>query len=123
MDDYLDSVESPAKAINRPQELVHLLILDRFKFTKFVSNMPNLADRIEVILNLPTPMVFASCQDDSSHVFGLKWDHTNDTLVVSRGTNCAINKSTTKRLVLSLVSKGFDPIGLSHRLLLVRDCS
>ena len=42
----------------------------------------------------------------------LKWDHTNDTLVVSRGTSCAITKSFTQRFVLSLFSKVFDLIGL-----------
>ena len=46
------------------------------------------------------------------HVVGLKWDHNNDTLVVSRGTNSTITKSLTRRLVLSLVSKVYDPIGL-----------
>ena len=40
------------------------------------------------------------------------WDHNNDTLVVSRGTNSTIKKSLTQRLVLSLVSKVYDPIGL-----------
>ena len=46
------------------------------------------------------------------HVLGLKWDHNNDTLVVSRGTNSTITKSLTQRLVLSLVSSVYDPIGL-----------
>ena len=45
-------------------------------------------------------------------MLGLKWEHTKDTLVVCRGTSCAITKSLTQRLVLSLVSKVFDPIGL-----------
>ena len=44
MDDYLVSVESPEKAVNRSKELVHL---GGFKLTKFVSNVPNLADRID----------------------------------------------------------------------------
>ena len=43
---------------------------------------------------------------------GLKGNHANDTLVVSRGTSCAITKSLTQRLVLSFVSKVFDTIGL-----------
>ena len=46
------------------------------------------------------------------HVLGLKWDHKNDTLVVSRGTNSTITKNLKKRLVLSLLSKVYDPIGL-----------
>ena len=46
------------------------------------------------------------------HVLGLKWDHNNDTLVVSSGTNSTITKRLTQRLVLSLGSKVYDPIGL-----------
>ena len=111
MDDYLDSVESTEKAIYRPKELVYLLHISGFKLTKFVSNVPNLADRIDGSPQTTEPKVILPCQEDSSHVLGLKWDHINDTLVVSRGTSCAITKSLTQRLVLSLVSKVFDPIG------------
>ena len=111
-DDYLESVESPEKAINRSKELVHLLHLGWFRPTKFVSNVPNLTDRIDGSSQSTEPKVNVSCQEDSSHVLGLKWDHTKDTLVVRRGTSCAITKSLTQRLVLSLVSKIFDPIGL-----------
>ena len=46
------------------------------------------------------------------HVLGLKWDYNNDTLVVSRGTNSTKTKRLTQRLVLSLVPKVYDPIGL-----------
>ena len=45
-------------------------------------------------------------------MLGFKWDHNNDTLVVSRGTDSNITQSLTQRLVLSLVSKVCDPIGL-----------
>ena len=45
-------------------------------------------------------------------MIGLKWDHNNYTLVVSRGTSSTVTKSLTQGLVLSLVSKVFDPIGL-----------
>ena len=46
------------------------------------------------------------------HVLGLKWAHNNDTLVVSRGTNSTVTKNLTHRLVLSLVSNVYKPIGL-----------
>ena len=50
--------------------------------------------------------------ESSSHILGLKWDHENDTLVLSRGTKCDPSKAVTRRLVLSLVSKVYDPIGI-----------
>ena len=45
-------------------------------------------------------------------MLGLKWDHNNDTLVVSRCTSSTVAKSLTQGLVLSLVSKVFDSMGL-----------
>ena len=112
MDDYLDSVESPERALKRSKELVQLLHLGGFKLTKFVSNVPNLADRIVGSHHSTEPKVIASSKEESSHVLGLKWNLNNDTLVVSRGTSSTVTKSLTQRLVLSLVSKVFDPIGL-----------
>ena len=47
MDDYLDSVESPERALNRSKKMVHLLHLGGFKLTKFVGKSPNLADQID----------------------------------------------------------------------------
>ena len=112
MDDYLDSVETPEGALFRSKELVQLLHLGGFKLTKFVSNVPDLADRIDGSAQSSEQKVIVSSKEESMHVPGLKWDHNNKTLVVSRGTNSTITKSLTQRLVLSLVSKIYDPIGL-----------
>ena len=112
MDDFLESVESPEKALKKRKVLVHLLHLVGFKLTKFVSNVPNLADRIDGLLQSNEPKKIASSKEDSLHARGLKWDHNNDTLDVSRGTSSTVTKSLTQRLVLSLVSKVFYPIGL-----------
>ena len=65
MDDYLDSVETPEKAIIRSNKMVNLLHLDGFKLTKFVSNVPNLADRIDGSPQTTEPKVMVSCQKDS----------------------------------------------------------
>ena len=89
----MDSVESPARALKRSKELVHLLHLVVFKLTKFVSNVPNLADRIDGSTQSTEPKVIASSKEDSSHVLGLKWDHNNDTLMVSRGTSSTVSTS------------------------------
>ena len=84
MDDYLDSVESSERVLRRLKELVHLLHLGGFELTKFVSNVPNLVDRIDGSPQSTEPKIIASSKDDSSNVLGLKWDHNNDSLVVSR---------------------------------------
>ena len=112
MDDYLDSVEFPERARIRSKELVHLFHLGGFKLTKFVCNVPDLADQIDGSAKSPEPKVIVSSNQESMHVLGLKLDHNNDTLVLSRSTNSTITKSLTQHLVLSLVSKVYDPIGL-----------
>ena len=112
LDDYLDSVESPEMALNRSKELVHLLHLGGFKLSNFVSNIPDLAERIDGSAQSSEPKVIVSSKEETMHVLGLKWYHNTDTLDVSRGTNSTITKSLTQRLVLSLVSKVYDPIAL-----------
>ena len=112
MGDYFESVEMPERALNRSKELVHLLHLGGFKLTKFVSNLPNLADQIDGSSQSKEPKVIASSKEESLHVLWLKGDHNNDTVVSSRGTYSTVTKSLTQRLVLSLVSKVFGPISL-----------
>ena len=46
MDDYLDSIDCPDKALELCNELVKMLKLGGFKLTKFVSNVPGLGDTI-----------------------------------------------------------------------------
>ena len=47
MDDYLDSFACPDKALSASQELVEMLKLGGFKLTKFISNVPNLAQTVD----------------------------------------------------------------------------
>ena len=111
-DDYLDSVESPERALIRSQELVHHLHLGCFMLNEFVSNVPDLADRIDGSAQSTESKVIVSSKEESMHMLGLKWDYNSDTLVVSSGTNRNITKNLTQRLVLILVSKVHEPIGL-----------
>ena len=45
-------------------------------------------------------------------MLGQTWDHNNDILVAIRSTNSTHTKNLAQRLVLSLVSKVYDPIVL-----------
>ena len=106
-------MESPDEALKRSRDLVKLLSKGGFKLTKFISNVPGLLEELEDQSVESVPKVIgASMEESSYHVLGLKWDHTKDTLVVGRGTSCDCSKAVTQRLVLSLVAKVFDPIGL-----------
>ena len=92
--------------------MVQVLHQGIFELTKIGRNVPDLVDRIYGSAQSTEPKVIVSSKEESMHVLGLKWDHNNDTLVVSWGTNSTITKSLTQRLVLSLVSKVYDPIVL-----------
>ena len=85
-----------------------------FKLTKYVSNVPSLVNSVDPKTQLPTDSTekLLATDEETSHVLGSKWNHSRDTLVVSRGTTPDLNRPITQRVVLSLVSAVFDPIGL-----------
>ena len=46
------------------------------------------------------------------HALGFIWDHNHSTLILSRVNNSNIKKRLTRREVLRLVSKVYDPMDL-----------
>ena len=112
MDDYLESSPTIEEATRKAKDLVKLLSLGGFKLTKFVSNVRTIPPKVETDPTIPTETKEIPSTEESSHVLGLKWNHSSDTLVVSRGTNPEIKAKVTQRIVLSLVSSVYDPIGL-----------
>ena len=115
MDDYMDLFENVTHAIKISLDFVSLLKLGGFNLTKFVSNF----DKNTAAMN-PEDCITSSSSikeiyngaEQSLHVLGLKWDHVKDTLVVSRGVDCPLDKALTQQTVLSFVFFAFDPIGL-----------
>ena len=112
MDDYLESSPTAEEATRKAKDLVNLLSLGGFKLTKFVSNVPTFPPQLEADPTQPTEGKEIPSTENSSHVLGLKWNHSTDTLVVSRGTNPEVKPKVTQRIVLILVSSVYDPIGL-----------
>ena len=91
---------------------MNLFSLGGFKLTKFVSNVPTIPPQLEADPISPTENKEIPSTEKSSHVLGVKWNHSTDTLVVSRGTNPEVKPKVTQRIVSSLVSSVYDPIGL-----------
>ena len=112
MDDYLESCPTVEEVTRKSQDLVRLLKLGGFSLTKFVSNVPNLLPKLNQEPNSTGGDTKSITADEESHVLGLKWNHRQDTIVVSRGTNPQMDRKLTQRVVLSLVSAVYDPIGL-----------
>ena len=85
-----------------------------FMLTKFISNLPGLLEELGHKSNhKQVPKEIGSSEEQSStYVLNLNWDHVKDTLVVNIGTKSDSLKAVTHRLVLSLVSKVFDSVGL-----------
>ena len=49
--------------------------------------VPTIPPQVETDTTSPTETKEIPNTEESSHVLGLKWNHSSDTLVVSRGTN------------------------------------
>ena len=105
MDDLLKSLPTVHEAIKLSQDLVSLLSLGGFNLTKWQSSHPEVVNALKTDTTPPP--------SSETHVLGMKWMCSDDTLIVSRGTTQTIDSRTiTQRLVLSTLSAVFDPIGL-----------
>ena len=87
MYDYLESSPTVNKATKKAQDRIEMLAKGDFKLTKFVSNVQSLVNNVDPNSQLSTELsegVLASDRE-TSHVLGLKWNHSRDTFVVCRG--------------------------------------
>ena len=89
-----------------------MLALSEVKLTKFVSNVPSIVSEVDLNSDTRTTEEKENpAAEKFSHVLGLKWNHSTYTLVVSRGTSRNTDRNVTQRVVLSLLSAVYDPIG------------
>ena len=102
MDDYLNSFHYLNVVFELSQEL---LALCDFMLTKFKSNLIKINYEIKPAKSTQQQESknIVNCGDKSSHVFGLKWDQIDDTLVAIHGVNREPKISITQRKVLNFV--------------------
>ena len=112
MDDDLESSPTVKEATRKAQHLVKMLARGRFTLTRCLSNVSGVLSTLHRMENILDGNVKALvAKDESSHVLGLIWKYQFDTLVVSHGNSPDRNRTLTQRVVLSLVSAVYDPIG------------
>ena len=98
VDDYLESSTTIEEAARKAKDLLKLLSLCGFKLTKFVSNVPTIPPQVETNSTSPTETKEIPSTEESSHVLGLKWNHSSDTLLVSCGTNPEVKTKVLQRI-------------------------
>ena len=83
MDDYLESSVTIDEATKKIQDLVKMLSKGGFTSTKFVTNVPNIPNRLDPNnkLGTKTDDQLLAAADENSHFLGLKWNYRFDTLV------------------------------------------
>ena len=85
MDNYLDCFDSTTKVCH----------LGELTLTKFVCDVPNLANLADGNLQSSKPKIIVSSKEDQTLVLGLNWDRLNDALFVSGGQHFLAKVNTT----------------------------
>ena len=101
MDDLLTGTDTEKKASVMFEEAQNIMKGAGMDLTKWGSN----SDSISKLFGE------SGLKSDSLGVLGLKWDPHNDVFFFD-GLNVSTDLCVTKRVVLSLISKLFDPLGL-----------
>ena len=91
---------------------IDILLIVGFDLTKLTESENILTDQIDGSAQSTEPKVIVSSNEVSVHVLRQKRDQNRDNLIVRSCNNITISKILTQRLVLSLLSKDYKPIGL-----------
>ncbi|XP_052737425.1 uncharacterized protein LOC112046303 [Bicyclus anynana] len=126
MDDFVSSVPSLEDATNLYYELVNLFNAGGFKLTKWISNNTRLLQEIPPELRSPNIVQFDEHSiTASTKIVGLQWEPNDD--VFTFKVNVPTEYKCTKRIILSVTARLFDPLSLLGPVtallkLLVQEC-
>jgi Pao retrotransposon peptidase len=106
MDDFVSSFLNVQEAIIVHRQLVSLFDKGGFQIVKWMSNSDDFLSNVPESLQLVQIKTFDKA---SSKVLGLQWERQSDKF--NFGPVISINDSCTKRNILSVVARMFDPLG------------
>ena len=113
MDDYLELSSSIEEALLTDQGLVKMITESSITLTKFDSKIQYVLSTFnQTDIQTKAKVKVSLAEKKSSDVMGLTWISPSDTTVVSRGTSLDQKRTLTPKVMLSLVSTVYDPIGL-----------
>ena len=112
MDDFLKSVRTPQEATQTYQKVRDVLSKGGFKLTKRITNDEEVKSHIPETDRSTKVVKTFEAESQSSSTLGRNWNVDTDSPIVCRGTEQEVPAKITQRIVLSVVSAVFDPLGI-----------
>ncbi|KAJ8723327.1 hypothetical protein PYW08_003239 [Mythimna loreyi] len=110
MDDWVSGAHSIKEGKRRITEVNACLKSGGFSLRKWSSNDKRLLETVEQTAD-KQPAVFTFKTESSSKTLGLQWNSTEDEFIFKYDSNSTQTAKLTKRMLLSEISKIFDPLG------------
>lgn len=110
MDDWVSGAHSIEEGKQRITEVNACLKSGGFSLRKWSSNNRRLLETVEQAID-KQPAVFTFKTESSSKTLGLQWNAIEDEFIFKFASNSTETAKLTKRLLLSEISKIFDPLG------------
>lgn len=125
MDDYVCSLPSIEVAKNTYQQMVDMFKSGGFNLLKWISNSEELMSQIPSSHKSSSAINFDSDSNAATKIVGMRWQPHDD--YFSFHVNFDIPEKCTKRSILSITARLFDPIGVispivSFMKVLVQEC-
>ena len=109
VDDCLKSLDSVEEAIDKGNQLRHLLSLGGFRLTKWVSNSREVIHSIPESERATTVKLLSMEELPVERALGMKWNTETDRFEFGIAIK---DRPATRRGILSVVSSIYDPLGL-----------
>lgn len=125
MDDYVCSIDGIDNAEKTYKEMVAMFESGGFNLTKWISNNNELMSRIPSSHKNPLAIKFDDDPNAETKIVGMQWQPTDDNFHFK--INVDFPDKCTKRSILSVTARLFDPLGLispvvAYMKLLVQEC-
>ena len=122
VDDVLSGASEDDSALQMKDELCDLLSKGEFPLTKWASNSQKVIEITPLHERAQTraPITEAEKMSDSLKALGTSWKTQDDVLTFTNGSSISTEEDPkTKRSLISLYSKVFDPMGLLTPFLMI----
>ncbi|KAL4143914.1 hypothetical protein QTP88_006168 [Uroleucon formosanum] len=110
VDDICDGADTISNILKLQSDLIYVLNKAGFELKKWSSNTPCVLEAVPAADRVCAPMPFESVDGYGTKVFGLQWHPEGDYLCCALSLDSA--PVCTKRGILSLVARIFDPLGV-----------